>query len=119
MRPPMPPPGQGHFPGMQMQKIMEEPLNEANPTLYVQNLNERIKIPELKNSLFQLFSHYGEVVEVHCKKNIRMRGQAFVVYNDEESAESAIQALRGYVFYGKPIVILIFIHGIALELCED
>ena len=30
-----------------------------------------------------------------------MRGQAFVVYQDEDSAEAAISALRGYVFFGK------------------
>jgi U2 small nuclear ribonucleoprotein B'' len=29
---------------------------------------------DLKNSLFQLFSSHGEVLEVHAKKNIRARG---------------------------------------------
>ena len=83
---------------------MEEILNEPNPTVYVQNLNERVKIPDLKNALYQLFSNYGEVVEVHAKRNVKMRGQAFVIFNDEESAESAIKAMRGYVFFGKPLV---------------
>lgn len=32
-----------------------------------------------------------------------MRGQAFVVYSEEDQAEAAIQALRGYVFFGKPL----------------
>lgn len=32
-----------------------------------------------------------------------MRGQAFVVCNDEETAESIIKALRGFNFYGKPL----------------
>ena len=62
-----------------------------------------MKLPDLKNALYQLFSNYGEVVEVHAKANIRMRGQAFIIYQDEDSAESAIQALRGYVFFGKPM----------------
>lgn len=82
---------------------MEEALLPKNPTLYLQNLNERVKLPDLKNALYQLFSNYGEVVEVHAKTNIRMRGQAFVIYQDEESAEAALQALRGYVFFGKPM----------------
>jgi U2 small nuclear ribonucleoprotein B'' len=47
-------------------------------------LNERVKIPELKNALYQLFSHYGEVVEVHAKRNIKMRGQAFIIFKEEE-----------------------------------
>ena len=74
-----------------------------NPTLYLQNLNERVKIPDLKNAIFQLFSNYGEVVEVHAKQNIRMRGQAFVIYKDEDAAETALQTLRGFVFFGKPM----------------
>ena len=86
-----------------MQKIMEEPTLAKNPTLYLQNLNEKIKIPDLKNALYQLFSNYGEVVEVHAKQNIRDRGQAFIVYKDEEAAESALKTLRGYTFFGKPL----------------
>lgn len=65
-------------------------MNAPNPTIYVQNINERVKIPELKNALYQLFSNYGEVIEVHAKRNVKMRGQAFVVFGDEESAENAI-----------------------------
>lgn len=79
-------------------------MNPPNPTIYVQNINERVKIPDLKNALYQLFSNYGEVIEVHAKRNIKMRGQAFVIFGDEESAETAIQALRGYMFFGKPLV---------------
>ena len=111
MQPPPFGPGTGAPPGFMprpaglipMQKIMEEPLLPKNPTLYIQNLNERVKIPDLKNALYQLFSNYGEVVEVHAKQNIRMRGQAFVVYHDEDAAEQAIQRLRGYIFMGKPL----------------
>ena len=91
-----------------MQKIMEEPLLSKNPTLYIQNLNERIKIPDLKNALYQLFSthaaqHNAEVIEVHAKHNIKNRGQAFVVFNDEDAAEAAVQSMRGVMFYGKPM----------------
>ena len=57
----------------------------------------------MKNSLFQLFSNHGEVHEVHAKANIRMRGQAHIVMADEETAQTAIKALRGYFFYGKPL----------------
>mmetsp|Transcript_23736 Transcript_23736/g.23422 ORF Transcript_23736/g.23422 Transcript_23736/m.23422 type:complete len:87 (+) Transcript_23736:374-634(+) len=32
-----------------------------------------------------------------------MRGQAFIVFHDEEQAEEALQALRGYVFFSKPL----------------
>lgn len=71
--------------------------------MYCQNLNEKIKLVDLKNSLFQLFSTYGEVHEVHAKKNVRQRGQAYVVMQNEKCAEQAIKTLRGYPFFGKPL----------------
>ena len=55
-------------------KIHAEPMGKPNATVYVQNLNERVKIPELKNSLFQLFSQFGEIHEVQAKRNIKLRG---------------------------------------------
>ena len=38
----------------QIIRFKEEPLDTqgVNPTIYVQNLNEKVTIPELKNSLF-------------------------------------------------------------------
>ena len=40
---------------------------------------------------------------MHCKKNIKMRGQAFVVATDEETAENMINELRGHMFFSKPL----------------
>lgn len=54
-RPPYPPPFMARPPGphmMSFQRIMEEPRGTKNPTLYLQNLNERVKIPDLKNALY-------------------------------------------------------------------
>ena len=51
----------------QLDKIKNEVLLAPTCTIYVQNINERIKIVDLKNSLFQLFSSYGDVHEVHAK----------------------------------------------------
>ena len=87
----------------QLDRIKNEPLLAPICTIYVQNINERIKIVDLKNSLFQLFSSYGEVHEVHAKQNIRQRGQAYVVMKDSQTAEKAIKTLRGYPFFGKPL----------------
>lgn len=54
----MPPPGATEMPPFQalLDKIRAEPLGKPNATVYVQNLNERVKTADLKNSLFQLFS---------------------------------------------------------------
>ena len=44
-----------------------------NQTLYVNNLNEKIKIDELKENLFHLFSEFGDIISIIAKKNIKMR----------------------------------------------
>jgi RNA recognition motif-containing protein len=73
-------------------------------TIYVQNLNEKVKISELKNCLFQMFGNIGvNIREVHAKKNIRLRGQAFVVCEDEEQAEQGINQLQNQILFGKPL----------------
>ena len=70
----------------EIKRFKNEALSEkANATIYVQNLNEKVRIPDLKNSLFQLFSNIGvDVKEVHAKKKIKLRGQAHIVCGDEE-----------------------------------
>ena len=57
----------------------------------MQNLNEKVRLVEMKDALYQLFSNIGvDVLEIHAKKNIRLRGQAFLVCSDEEQAQAAI-----------------------------
>ncbi|KAK7040850.1 hypothetical protein VNI00_009446 [Paramarasmius palmivorus] len=63
-------------------------------TLYIQNLNEKIKIDVLKASLRGLFKTYGEVLDVVAHKNLRMRGQAFVSFADPEIAKKAMTEVR-------------------------
>lgn len=59
----------------------------------------------LKNSLRTLFKQFGNVLDVVAHQNIRMRGQAFVAFPDEESAEKAIKELQHFVLYDKPMVL--------------
>jgi RNA recognition motif-containing protein len=61
--------------------------------VYVRNLNEKIKIPELKTKLREEFSPFGEVLDVIAHKNLRMRGQAFVVFSSVAEATKAQTAL--------------------------
>lgn len=44
-------------------------------TLYVNNINEKIKKDSLKKTLYALFSQYGKVIEIVACKGIRLRGQ--------------------------------------------
>lgn len=85
---------------------------DGNETLYIQNLNEKIKPQgkthiEMKGFLYQLFSHYGTVLDVVNQSQYRMRGQAFVIFDTKQDAENAMRLLQGYYFYGKSMVNLI------------
>ncbi|KAG2342012.1 RNA-binding domain-containing protein [Suillus weaverae] len=80
----------------------EEILSE---TLYIQNLNEKVKIDVLKASLRGLFKSYGEVLDVVAHSNLRMRGQAFVSFASPEIAQKAMKEVRGFPLYSKPMQI--------------
>ncbi|KAF8131525.1 hypothetical protein EV363DRAFT_1431509 [Boletus edulis] len=78
----------------------------ASETLYIQNLNEKIKVDAvLKASLRGLFKSYGEVLDVVAHSNLRMRGQAFVSFASPEIAAKAMKEVRGFPLYSKPMQI--------------
>ncbi|KAG0367118.1 hypothetical protein BC939DRAFT_108544 [Gamsiella multidivaricata] len=81
------------------------PNIDPNQTIYVRNLNEKIKKNELKRSLYGLFSAYGKVISVVASKTTRDRGQAFVAFSDIVSATAALRGLQGFSFYGKSMEI--------------
>ncbi|CAL2041964.1 CBN-RNP-2 protein [Caenorhabditis brenneri] len=76
-----------------------------NSTLYINNLNEKIKIEELRKSLIAVFKQFGEIVSVMCFRTLRMRGQAHVIFTDISAASAAKEALTGFPFYEKPMKI--------------
>ncbi|THH18625.1 hypothetical protein EW146_g2396 [Bondarzewia mesenterica] len=82
----------------------EEP-EFVSETLYIQNLNEKIKISVLKASLRGLFKSYGEVLDVVAHDNLRMRGQAFVSFASADIAQKALKEVKGFPLYSKPMQI--------------
>lgn len=84
----------------------ETPAQEehVSETLYIQNLNEKIKIDVLKQSLRALFKTYGEVLDVVAHPNLRMRGQAFVSFESTEAAQKALKEVNRFPLYSKPMV---------------
>lgn len=74
-----------------------------NHTVYINNINDKIKKEELKRSLYALFSQFGHVVDIVALKTMKMRGQAFVVYKELSSATGALRQLQGFPFYSKPM----------------
>lgn len=75
-----------------------------NPhSVYVQNLEERVKPEPLSDALRTIFSEFGNVVDVVAKKNLKAKGQAFVVFDSEDSAKEAIEEINGFPLFDKPI----------------
>jgi U2 small nuclear ribonucleoprotein B'' len=75
----------------------------AHNTVYVNNLNEKIKKEELKKSLYHVFSTHGKILEIHAHKQNKLRGQAWIIYAEQASAEKAVESMANFSFYGKPM----------------
>ena len=58
----------------------------------------------MKASLRGLFKAYGEVLDVVAHKNLRMRGQAFVSFENADIARKAMTEVQRFPLYGKPMV---------------
>lgn len=76
---------------------------DVSPSVYVRNLEERIKVDQLKEDLNELFSEYGEIVDIVAKTNLKAKGQAFIVFDSVESAQKAIEEVQGFELYEKPM----------------
>ncbi|KAJ3316667.1 hypothetical protein HDU93_004358 [Gonapodya sp. JEL0774] len=99
---PLPFPFPAPMPQARSQQRSEGP-DAPQKTLYIQNLNEKVKLDALKRDLRAAFSVYGDVIQVYCKKSVKMRGQAFVVFQEQESADKAKVELRDFPLHGKPM----------------
>lgn len=76
-------------------------MEHANPTLYIQNLNERVSQKQMHSQLIQQFSSFGELHSVIVKKRLAMRGQAFIIFKDVNDSRKALATLQGQRLYGK------------------
>ncbi|CAG8521493.1 9570_t:CDS:2 [Acaulospora colombiana] len=70
----------------------QEPEEEeqASETLYIQNLNDKVKLA---------------FVDVVAHRNLRMRGQAFVSFLTTDVAQKAMKEVNKFPLYGKPMQI--------------
>lgn len=84
---------------------VEQSPSKAKRTIYIRNLNEKLDVFELQDSLTRLCCQFGEVLKVSAKRNIVMRGQAFIVFRKRNSAENAIKSLNETEFFGKILVV--------------
>ncbi|KHJ91831.1 hypothetical protein OESDEN_08289 [Oesophagostomum dentatum] len=76
---------------------------KPNHTIYINNLNEKVKKEELKKALHAIFTQFGEIISIMCFKTLRMRGQAHIIFKEISSASNALRAMQGFPFYDKPM----------------
>jgi U2 small nuclear ribonucleoprotein B'' len=50
-----------------------------------------------------VFSEYGNVIDIVAKRNLKAKGQAFVVFDKPESALAAIEEVQGFELFDKPM----------------
>jgi len=75
-----------------------------NNTIYVNNVNEKLKREELVQSLRHVFGQFGKIVDIICyTKILKAKGQAFIVFDQIESATKALTEMQNFMFYNKPI----------------
>ena len=74
-----------------------------NHTIYINNLNEKIKKEDLKKSLYAIFTQFGQILDIVALKTMKMRGQAFVIFKEISSATNAMRSMQGFPFYDKPM----------------
>lgn len=72
-------------------------------TIYINNLNEKVKKDDLKKSLYAIFSQFGQILDIVALKTLKMRGQAFVIFKEISSATNALRTMQGFPFYDKPM----------------
>jgi RNA recognition motif-containing protein len=75
-----------------------------NQTLYLNNLNEKVKKGPLKKALYAVFSQFGPVMDVVCMRTNRLRGQAWVVFENVADSTNALRQMQGFPFFDKAMV---------------
>mmetsp|Transcript_18454 Transcript_18454/g.51291 ORF Transcript_18454/g.51291 Transcript_18454/m.51291 type:complete len:220 (-) Transcript_18454:472-1131(-) len=74
-----------------------------NPTLYIANIDWKVKKPLLRRALYSLFTRHGKVIEIITLRREGLRGQAWVIFDSVQSATAALQAEQGFGFFGKDL----------------
>merc|ERR1711973_994637 len=81
---------------------------ERTNRLYIKNLAKQVVESDLR-FIFNRFHGKGkekrEELEIRLMQEGRMKGQAFVTFPNETIAETALDAVHGYVLHEKPMVI--------------
>ena len=59
---------------------------------------------EMKRALYAICSQFGTVMDIVVMKTFRLRGQAWVVFEDLAMAANAMRSLNGFDLFDKEMV---------------
>lgn len=74
-------------------------------TLYIRNLPEKLNKQRLRRLLHAAFSPHGRIVWIVAEHILKLRGQAFITFETQASATTAMRAMHATEFMGKQIVV--------------
>lgn len=60
---------------------------------------------QLKETLRTVFEGYGKIIDIVAKRNLKAKGQAFIVYDNADSAARAVDEVQGFQLFEKPMVL--------------
>lgn len=83
--------------------MSEDTAVVPSSTLYINNLEDSLNKNVLKKNLYLLFSQYGKVVDVVACKGLKLRGQAWITFENAEVASDAMRGKQGFHFYDKQL----------------
>ena len=87
-------------------KMQGYSYDQPNHAIYIRNINEKVKRDELIKSLWAVFQQFGEILDICARpKKQTLRGQAWVVFRDIQSATAALRQMQGYMFHNKQLTI--------------
>ena len=58
----------------------------------------------MKKALYAIFSQFGSIVDIVVMKTFRLRGQAWVAFEDLAMAANAMRSLHGFDLFDKEMV---------------
>ena len=50
-------------------------------------------LAEMRLNLYMMFSTFGEVIQIRMRQTQQLRGQAFIVFKEQNSADRALSSL--------------------------
>jgi len=94
---------------LSMSQFKNYTRGERTNRLYIKNLAKQVSEQDLK-FIFQRFvkdltEGDENLLEIRVMQEGRMKGQAFITFPSDETAEKALSSTHGYVLHAKPMII--------------